>query len=255
MSLEFWLYTDGACSGNPGPGGWAFVACARESAKAGEVIEEAGAISQTTNNRMEMESSLRGLVAIRENWGDKLKDSRVRLFTDSQLLIQGATKWIHGWKKKNWTKSDGEPVMNRDLWEKLDAEIKSYPAKIEWLYVAGHAGIEGNERVDELAVAHSKNLSPSLYRGPLGTYSCQKAFVREPVMSEVGVNRSSDSILPKGKRGPTVYLSYVGGKLERHSTWPECENRVKGVPGAKFKKVTSVEEERQVLAAWRVVSA
>lgn len=131
------LITDGACIGNPGPGGWAFILRYNEKSK-----ECFGCEPNTTNNRMELTAAVKGLSALRENCA-------VEVITDSEYLKNGITKWIHGWKKKGWKKSDGTPVLNKDLWELLDAESTRH--QTEWMWTKGHAGHPDNNRCDELA--------------------------------------------------------------------------------------------------------
>jgi ribonuclease HI len=135
------LFTDGACSGNPGPGGWGVLIRAGSHEK-----ELSGGDAHTTNNRMELTASIRGLQAL-------TRPCKVVLHTDSQYVVKGITEWIQGWKRKGWKNSQGKPVENRDLWEELDAATK--PHKIEWKWVKGHAGHAENERVDKLAVKES----------------------------------------------------------------------------------------------------
>jgi ribonuclease HI len=139
------IYTDGACSGNPGPGGWGTVVYFAD----GGVQELGGGDrGRTTNNRMEMQATIAGL----EYYQASGQKEGVVLYTDSQYVINGITKWISGWKKKGWKSSTGKAVLNQDLWEELDA-LNS--RKIEWRYVRGHSGDEGNERCDRIAVAYS----------------------------------------------------------------------------------------------------
>ena len=131
------IYTDGACKGNPGPGGWGAL---MESG--GRTREIYGGEPATTNNRMELMAVIRALEALR-------KPCRVRLHTDSQYVQLGISKWIHGWKKNGWRTADKKPVKNADLWLELDALAANHD--IEWLWVKGHAGHDGNERADALA--------------------------------------------------------------------------------------------------------
>jgi len=145
------IYTDGACSGNPGPGGWGVVACYADDS----VQELGGAVPATTNNRMEMQAAIAALKLLTESH----QSQPVTLYTDSEYLINGITKWIKGWKKKNWKTSQGNPVINQDLWETLDA-LNS--PRIQWQYVRGHAGNWGNERCDAIARAYSLGKTPSL---------------------------------------------------------------------------------------------
>ena len=131
------LFTDGACSGNPGPGGWGAIL------RYGEVEKElSGAEGLTTNNRMEMMAAIQGLEALK-------RPCRVRLHTDSTYLRDGITKWIHAWKAKGWKTADKKPVKNVDLWQRLEAAMATHD--VSWHWVRGHAGHPENERADALA--------------------------------------------------------------------------------------------------------
>ncbi len=133
--VEIW--TDGACSGNPGPGGWGALL------KSGSHEKELyGGARDTTNNRMEMMAAIEALNALKY-------PSKVRLHTDSTYLKDGLTKWIHGWKRNGWKTAAKKPVKNKDLWQALDEACARHD--IEWIWVKGHAGDPGNERADELA--------------------------------------------------------------------------------------------------------
>lgn len=133
------IHTDGACSGNPGPGGWAAILNWR-----GHSRELSGASAATTNNIMELTAAIMALEALK-------RPSRVRLHTDSRYVMDGITRWIHGWKKNGWKTSAREPVKNAGLWQQLDAACA--PHTVEWCWVRGHAGDPGNERADQLARA------------------------------------------------------------------------------------------------------
>ena len=133
--VEIW--TDGACRGNPGPGGWAAVLIAGEREK---ILK--GAAEHTTNNRMELTAAIRGLEALRRR-------CHVRLHTDSEYVKRGVTEWLPDWKRRGWKTSARKPVKNADLWQELDALAQRH--EIDWRWVRGHAGIAGNERVDRLA--------------------------------------------------------------------------------------------------------
>ena len=133
------IFTDGACSGNPGPGGWGAVL--RYGTREKEIF---GSATPTTNNRMELMAAIAALEAL-------TRPSRVRLHTDSQYLRDGITRFIHGWKQRGWKTADKKPVKNIDLWLRLEAAIK--PHQVEWLWVRGHAGHPENERADALARA------------------------------------------------------------------------------------------------------
>ena len=131
------IFTDGACKGNPGPGGWGALLRMGRHEK-----ELSGGAAATTNNRMEMTAALRGLKAL-------IEPCEVTLHTDSRYLIDGMTKWIHGWKKKGWINASKKPVRNADLWH--DLIEAAAPHRIEWQWVKGHSGHPENERVDRLA--------------------------------------------------------------------------------------------------------
>jgi ribonuclease HI len=133
------IFTDGACSGNPGPGGWAAILRWRAVEK-----ELSGAEVATTNNRMELTAAIEGLQELK-------RPCRVRLYSDSRYLRDGITKWIHGWKERGWRTADKKPVKNVDLWQRLEGAAA--PHRIEWIWVRGHAGHPENERADALARA------------------------------------------------------------------------------------------------------
>ena len=130
------IYSDGACWGNPGPGGWAAILISR-----GHHKEISGAERQTTNNRMEINAALEGLKALKQ-------PSVVQFFTDSSYLVNAATSWLPGWKARGWKRKDGV-LLNADLWQVLDRELAKH--KVDWTWVKGHAGNRYNERADQLA--------------------------------------------------------------------------------------------------------
>ncbi len=133
------IYTDGACRGNPGPGGWA------ATLEYGEHLRElSGAEAMTTNNRMELTAVIRALEALKRRVA-------ARVHTDSEYVRRGITEWLPNWKARGWRTADRKPVKNQDLWEQLDAAAARHD--IEWKWVKGHSGVPGNERVDALANA------------------------------------------------------------------------------------------------------
>lgn len=145
------IYTDGACSGNPGSGGWGVVVYLSDRS----VHELGGMEPQTTNNRMEMQAAIAAL----KFWAESGQSHPIALYTDSEYLIKGITQWLKGWKRKGWKTAAGKPVLNQDLWELLDT-LNS--PKIRWEHVRGHAGNEGNERCDTIARSFSRGQTPSL---------------------------------------------------------------------------------------------
>lgn len=147
------IYTDGACSGNPGPGGWGAVLAYR-----GHVRElSGGEAAPTTNNRMELMAAIQALETL-------TRPSRVRLHTDSAYLRNGIMSWLPGWKRNNWRTASKQPVKNEDLWRRLDAAARKH--EIEWLWVKGHAGDPGNERADALA---NRGMAEALAGAPAAT--------------------------------------------------------------------------------------
>lgn len=145
------IYTDGACSGNPGPGGWGAVLKYN-----GTVRELKGGEAQTTNNRMELKAATEALNVLR-------RPCEVELHTDSQYVKNGLTSWIARWKKNGWKTADGKPVKNVDLWQALDAAVERHT--IRWHWVKGHAGDEWNERADKLANEGMAPFKPPRKRG------------------------------------------------------------------------------------------
>jgi ribonuclease HI len=133
------IHTDGACSGNPGPGGWGAVLCWR-----GRTRELSGFERTTTNNRMELLAAIGALEALK-------RPMTVRLFTDSAYLRQGITSWLPSWKARGWRTAAKKPVLNQDLWQRLEAALARH--RVQWHWVRGHSGEPGNERADQLARA------------------------------------------------------------------------------------------------------
>jgi ribonuclease HI len=137
MSFEVTIHTDGACRGNPGPGGWGAIleyGDKRKTLHGGEAL--------TTNNRMELTAVIRALEALK-------RSCRVRLYSDSQYVLKGITEWMPNWKSRGWKTAAKKPVLNADLWQALDAEVARHT--IDWQWVRGHSGHAGNEEADRLA--------------------------------------------------------------------------------------------------------
>ncbi|MBF0166442.1 MAG: ribonuclease HI [Alphaproteobacteria bacterium] len=149
------IWTDGACSGNPGPGGWGAVLIWR-----GHEKDLSGGETPTTNNRMEMMAVIMALESLK-------RASKVEIATDSQYVHKGITEWLAGWKARSWRTADKKPVKNADLWQRLDQAVK--PHDIHWRWVKGHAGDVMNERADKLAreaIKGIRSTSPPLCEGP-----------------------------------------------------------------------------------------
>lgn len=228
------IYTDGACSGNPGPGGWAAIVVLPE----GEINELGGGGDHVTNNRMELMGAIQGLRAVAK------RDDPVVVFTDSTYVIRGITQWIWGWRRKGWKNAEGQDVLNKDLWEDLSRLVGARAGSpVEWRYIRGHTGNPGNERCDEIAVGFSQKRWVDLYKGPLVGYRVAvHDFPPEVPLPEMR---------PKAeKKAAFSYLSLLGGKPQRHRDWASCERRVKGQSGAKFKKAMSADDEMSILKEW-----
>lgn len=139
------MFTDGACSGNPGPGGWGTILRAKGVEK-----ELSGSEAETTNNRMEMMAVIAGLEALQ-------RQCQVKITTDSQYVMKGMLEWLPGWKKRNWKTASKQPVKNVDLWQRLEKAAQNH--QLEWEWVRGHQGHPENERADQLAVTARENIA------------------------------------------------------------------------------------------------
>lgn len=224
------IFTDGSSRGNPGPGGWG--AIIRTSL---HVTELGGREADTTNNRMELSAAINALTRVCENGTEE----GVILQSDSKYVIKGITEWISGWQKNGWITAGKKEVGNRDLWEALFAATRNL--QIEWRYVEGHAGHPGNERCDEIATSFADNNPVSLYKGPRNKYPID--LDAEPAAKIAAKKKPSSA-------KAFSYLSLVAGELRIHKTWAECEARVKGVKGARFKKSVSKEDEESIRKEW-----
>lgn len=225
------VFTDGSSRGNPGPGGWAAIVVTDD-----EAIELGGGEPETTNNRMELRGAIEALSLLVSK---KIPDAT--LYTDSSYLINGITKWVHGWKKKGWKTLQKEDVRSKDLWETLLALTEN--VKIDWKHIAGHAGAPGNERCDAIATGFADGLRLDLYHGDRASYPVEDIeLVKTASLPTRKKSRSKEKAYS--------YISSLGGKVMTHKTWAECEARVKGQSGAKYKKVFSPEEERTLMSLW-----
>jgi ribonuclease HI len=179
MSKISKLYTDGACSGNPGPGGWGTVAYFDD----GSCHELGGRDGATTNNRMEMQAAIAAL----QFFAQSKQTAPCILYTDSEYLIKGITQWVKGWKKKGWKTAAGKPVLNQDLWEtldNLDRQVQSQTkTPISWQHVRGHSGDVGNERCDTIARGFSGGKPPQLRQR--STMEMSKISPAEPTPTEL----------------------------------------------------------------------
>lgn len=232
---EMLIWSDGSSRGNPGSGGWGVVIVSPEK----EVIELGGKERRTTNNRMELMAAISAFSFVSKNYP---YSNKIIIHTDSSYMINGITKWVHSWRKNNWLISQKKEVLNRDFWERLFSLTEG--KKIEWKYVAGHGGTPGNERCDEIATAFADGNDPSLFKGPLSNYSV-------PLFDLSKVSSSNKKEKSRSKAKVYSYLSMIDGVIMKHKSWEECEKRVKGKSGAKFKKALSAEEEEEIMNEWK----
>jgi ribonuclease HI len=190
---------------------------------------------------MELRAAIEGLKRLRGTPGP------VALFTDSSFIINGVTKWVWNWQRNNWKTQDGKDVLNQELWKELAELVQARGSanKVSWNHVPGHAGIPGNERVDEIAAAFTQGRDIFLYDGPKQNYEIDLADLkpRKDLTSMAAAKARS-------KATAYSYLSLVGQVPKRHRTWAECEQRVRGQTGAKFQKTLSAEDEAEILRKW-----
>ena len=258
MKTNTTIFTDGSSRGNPGPGGWAAIIISKikdqksklESQDSGissemHVAEIGGRETHTTNNRMEMVAAIEALKKLCQVCEDPT-NQMITVNTDSSYLINGITKWVHGWQKNNWITSQKKDVENKDLWMRLIVE--SIGKKISWNYVGGHVGIAGNERCDVIATSFADNTPTELYSGSLSSYRI-KNILDVSHNADTAVAKKSSSTRSKAKA--YSYISAIKGDVKIHKTWAECEARVKGVKGARFKKALDMIEENTIVSEFR----
>ncbi len=242
------IFTDGSSRGNPGPGGWGSVVVQNENSKVKSeggtaahkksepyITELGGSENPTTNNRMELMAAIQGLSHTPQN-------SEASVFTDSSYVINGITKWIHGWKRNDWKTKTKNDVLNKDLWTKLADAIES--RTVVWKYVGGHVGILGNERCDHIATAFADGMEIKLYSGPLSGYDLPNIMDISHDSEKAAAKKSSSS---HSKAKAYSYISSVGGVIEVHHSWAECEKRVKGAKGARYKKALNIEDQVRII--------
>ncbi len=227
------IFTDGASLGNPGKSGWGAIISVNE-----DVVELGGHSDKSTNNRMEIEAVIQSLEYVKTNY--KVTSSDIVVYSDSSYLINGITKWVHGWIKNGWQTKAKEAVLNKDLWQKLYDLVKG--KNIKWNQLRGHADIPANEKADQIAVLFAKGEIPSLFNGKMMDYPIDLSKIEDK-----GEERKRD----RAKAKAYSYISRVDGKIQVHKTWAECERRVKGKKNVLFKKAVSEEEEAEIKNSWK----
>jgi ribonuclease HI len=233
--MESIIFSDGASKGNPGNGGWGAIVATDE-----KVVELGGFATNVTNNQMELLAAIEALKCAKS-----LDVQDCVLHTDSAYVINGITKWIHGWKKNGWKTSTGTAVINKQLWEDLINLAHQSDLKIKWVHVGGHIGIQGNERVDAIASDFAEKKKVELYSGSKESYGVDVSNIK---FDEVLKSNKSKT---KSKAPAYSYVSEVGGVVSIHKTWAECQARTTGKK-ARFKKATSPTEEKQIIIEFSV---
>lgn len=258
------IFTDGASRGNPGPGGFGAIVIVSENNDeiydlGYKIYELGGREEKTTNNRMELRAAIESLSFLSSlrikparrparrlegglAGGDK--GLRISVHTDSAYMLNGITRWVHGWQKNGWKTKNKKAVLNGDLWRTL-LELTEGKS-IEWRLVGGHIGVAGNNRADEIATAFAEGKNPTLYEGSLAEYPVQNIL---DVTHDRGLARERSAHRARSNTKAYSYVSLVDGYVETHKTWSECEARVKGKQ-ARYRKVCSADEERKLIAEW-----
>lgn len=253
------IFTDGASRGNPGRGGWGAVVVMESSGDSGKASEAArgsvnelgGAEKNTTNNRMELQAVIGGLEFISKQ---KTNLSTILVYTDSKYVLRGATEWLAGWEAKGWRTAGKTEVLNRDLWEALSAAMSEVREemkgrKIDWHLLSGHVGVLGNEQADKIATAWADSIAsvdgktPELFTGTLAEYEAKVGGDILNISHDTEQKEKRSGSKERSRAKAYSYVSKVDGKILIHKTWAECEARVKGAKGAKYKKSLSPQDE------------
>lgn len=226
------IYTDGSSRGNPGKGGWGAIVATHE-----EVVELGGFETLTTNNRMELEAVHEALIEVA-----RLPELPLIVRTDSAYVINGATKWSHGWKRRGWKTLDNKDVSNRDLWEPFLEVLEKVSRRIVWENVGGHIAIPGNERADVIATSFALSKPTELYVGDRGSYTVDL----EQVNFDPELKQKRSEVKARQKQKAYSYVSAVAGVVMVHKTWDECKKCVEGKK-ARYKKSLSAADEAAVI--------
>lgn len=230
MKEHVLIFTDGAAKGNPGRGGFGVVI------SHGDTVEELGGFKErTTNNEMELKAVVEALKEIAP------KNMTVEIYTDSKYVVEGAKGWVFGWAKNGWITSTKTDVINKELWQELLPLLGK--VDIVWHKVPGHVGIIGNERADTIASTFAQIGACALYSGSLADYGRD---LHDTSYDESKAQDRSDARKRQNQKAYS-YISALDGVVQIHQTWAECEARVKGKKGARFKKSLDAEEEKDIV--------
>lgn len=224
------IFTDGAAKGNPGPGGYGAVLLLGDT-----VLEIGEGKALTTNNEMELRAVVEALKQVPE--GVK----KVAVYTDSKYVVSGATGWTFGWLKNGWKTKTGGDVSHKEIWQELVELLKRI--KVDWHKVPGHVGIIGNERADTIASNLGEGKEVTLYSGKRAGYG----YEIENVEYDTQKAEERSAARKRQSQKAYSYVSKVDGVVQTHQTWKECEDRVKGKSGVRFKKSLSAAEEKKII--------
>ena len=239
-----YLFTDGACLQNPGPGGWGFVFLNPQE----NVLERGGFSASTTNNKMEIQAVLEGILLLIEKLGG---DGELRIYTDSKYLVQAITQWIFSWERNAWRTSEGKEVLNQELWQDLSLNLKilKRTRSVSFHHVPSHVGLVLNERADKIASICAEKQKTYTYEGAFKDYPHKEALNNlEQKIEEA--RKIKGSLSKRKSKQAYSYVSLVAGEIQTHKTWKECEKRVMGAKGARFKKSLSKEDEVAIIQSW-----
>lgn len=240
------IFTDGSSLGNPGPGGWGAVIVMPDQ----QVFEIGGKDTLTTNNRMELTAAIESLLKLKE-MEPRLYFDSIEIHTDSTYLKNGISSWVYTWEKNNWMTSTKESVLNQDLWQALIELARHHHnfGKVLWEKIKGHDGFVGNERADSIATEFAERGDAELFTGGLVQYEeflGGKIFEQKIDGKKKSLSKSKSSKAKGKKTQAYSYVSCIDGRVFYDATWAECEKRVKGVAGAKYKKAMTKKEEGEI---------
>ncbi|NJO61864.1 MAG: ribonuclease HI [Richelia sp. RM2_1_2] len=230
------IYTDGACTGNPGPGGWGVVVYFDD----GSVHEIGDGTTKTTNNRMEMQAAIAALEFLESSGQSK----PITLYTDSEYLINCVTKWVKGWKRKGWKKADGKPVLNQDLLETLDNLNNQ---QIKWQHVRGHAGNIGNERCDTIARSFASGKIPSLKR--MADINISDVYLKQK--AQVEVSSTLNSQITPTLINKKIHNSTLESETNNTNTM-ESSSASATLPNEELPRETRVSQLRSLVETLRI---
>ncbi|HXK35143.1 MAG TPA: ribonuclease H [Candidatus Paceibacterota bacterium] len=235
---RIFVFTDGSSRGNPGPGGFGAAILIDDF-----VFEIGGKEEEVTNNQMEMQALIAALSFLMRR---ETKGAEVTFYTDSSYLLLGIQS-LTNWVKNNWQTKTKENVKNRDRWEKIFDLLEKVEKlnKIKWQKVSSHQGVILNERVDLIATSFALNRPMELFAGTFGDY--KKIF---PAGEEFDLTRTKKPMTKRSHKSAYSYVSMVNGKIMTHKTWIECEKRVRGQSGARFRKALDAADEKHIIEEW-----